>query len=119
MDKTIDRVVAASKLPLSIVIVGVGSADFTNMVSATLFVCASAHTHTHLLKCACPRVHCVVFVGKMVLGFLRSFQETLDADDNPLVDKRGTRMSRDIVQFVPLREFKTRSSMNFSLVCMP
>jgi hypothetical protein len=32
MDRTIDRIVAASKLPISIVIVGVGKADFSNMV---------------------------------------------------------------------------------------
>ena len=32
MDRTIDRIVTASKLPLSIVIVGVGGADFSNMV---------------------------------------------------------------------------------------
>ena len=40
----------------------------------------------------------------------------LDADDNPLVDKYGKKMSRDIVQFVPLREFQTRTGANFSLV---
>ena len=34
MGKTIDRIVEASKLPLSIVIVGVGRADFSNMVSS-------------------------------------------------------------------------------------
>ena len=33
MNRTVDRIVAASKLPLSIVIVGVGGADFSNMVS--------------------------------------------------------------------------------------
>ena len=33
MANTVDRIVDASNLPLSIVIVGVGSADFTNMVS--------------------------------------------------------------------------------------
>ena len=32
MDKTIDRIVKASTLPLSIVIVGVGAADFSAMV---------------------------------------------------------------------------------------
>ena len=35
MDDTVDRIVAASKLPLSIVIVGVGGADFKSMVSAS------------------------------------------------------------------------------------
>ena len=34
MQRTVDRIVGASKLPLSIVIVGVGGADFTNMVSS-------------------------------------------------------------------------------------
>ena len=34
MANTVDRIVAASKLPLSIVIVGVGGADFKNMVRA-------------------------------------------------------------------------------------
>ena len=32
MHRTIDRIVAASSLPLSIVIVGVGGANFTKMV---------------------------------------------------------------------------------------
>ena len=34
MEETIDRIVKASTLPLSIVIVGVGSADFSAMVSS-------------------------------------------------------------------------------------
>ena len=33
MADTVDRIVAASRLPLSIVIVGVGGAEFKNMVS--------------------------------------------------------------------------------------
>lgn len=32
MANTVDRIVDASNLPLSIVIVGVGAADFSNMV---------------------------------------------------------------------------------------
>ena len=36
MANTVDRIVAASKLPLSIVIVGVGGADFKNMVSTRM-----------------------------------------------------------------------------------
>lgn len=35
MQSTVDRIVGASSLPLSIVIVGVGGADFTNMVRNT------------------------------------------------------------------------------------
>ena len=37
MTRTVDKIVAASQLPLSIVIVGVGGADFTNMVR-TLYI---------------------------------------------------------------------------------
>jgi len=61
MTSTIREIVHASDLPLSIVIVGVGSADFSNM-------------------------------------------DILDADDEPL-RADGRVMSRDIVQFVPFREF--------------
>ena len=34
----------------------------------------------------------------------------------PLVSRSGVRMERDIVQFVPLRNFKSRSGDNFMLV---
>lgn len=64
MDKTIDEVVRGSDLPLSIVIVGVGAADFDSM-------------------------------------------DVLDADTAPLYSKKFRKyMSRDIVQFVPFRDFK-------------
>ncbi len=43
-------------------------------------------------------------------------QEVLDADDNPLTNKYGEKMTRDIVQFVPLRQFKSKGGANFSLV---
>jgi hypothetical protein len=62
MVETIDQIVVASHLPLSIIIIGVGSADFSDM-------------------------------------------DALDADDGYLVDSRGNRASRDIVQFVPFRQF--------------
>ncbi|KAF2074544.1 hypothetical protein CYY_004171 [Polysphondylium violaceum] len=61
MDNTIEAIVKASVLPLSIVIVGVGLDSFSSMV-------------------------------------------TLDGDDGPLVSK-GVRAERDIVQFVPLRNY--------------
>jgi len=63
MEATIDEIVQNNALPLSIVIVGVGDEDFTNM-------------------------------------------EVLDADDEPLRGSNGDIAKRDIVQFVPFREFK-------------
>jgi hypothetical protein len=65
MDDTIDAIVEAGKKPLSIIIVGVGSANFNAM-------------------------------------------EVLDADDQPLVSRRGQKMVRDIVQFVPFRRFANK-----------
>jgi len=61
MDATIDILVKAARLPLSIVIVGVGNADF----------------------------------GKM---------EVLDGDQG-LCNSKGQRAERDLVQFVPFRDF--------------
>jgi hypothetical protein len=61
MNQTIDLIVSASTLPLSIIIVGVGAADFDNM-------------------------------------------NRLDGD-NGLVNSQGVRCLRDIVQFVPFRNF--------------
>jgi hypothetical protein len=65
MDSTIQSIVAAADLPLSILIVGVGNADFTQM-------------------------------------------DTLDGDKQRL-SYNGRPASRDIVQFVPMRDFVSRS----------
>ncbi|EAX98720.1 Copine family protein [Trichomonas vaginalis G3] len=62
MRETIDAIVAASDAPLSIIIIGVGTADFGAM-------------------------------------------DVLDADDVPLRSSSGVVMKRDIVQFVPFRQF--------------
>ena len=62
MDDTIDALVEASFLPISVIIIGIGDADFTNM-------------------------------------------NILDADDEPLRDRRGRRTDRDLVQFVPFKKF--------------
>ncbi|RVE72643.1 hypothetical protein OJAV_G00039330 [Oryzias javanicus] len=62
-DQTKDAIVRASRLPLSIIIVGVGPADFKAM-------------------------------------------ELLDGDDGVLKSTVGEAVSRDIVQFVPFRDFK-------------
>eukprot|EP00158_Paraphelidium_tribonemae_P005222 Partr_v1_DN27233_c0_g1_i1_m38543 putative RNA binding motif protein len=61
--QTIDAIVRASDLPMSIVIVGIGRADFTQM-------------------------------------------EELDGDDEPMLkDSRGKSAKRDIVNFVPYRDY--------------
>mmetsp|Transcript_26750 Transcript_26750/g.35145 ORF Transcript_26750/g.35145 Transcript_26750/m.35145 type:complete len:588 (+) Transcript_26750:60-1823(+) len=65
MANTIDAIVEASTLPLSIIIVGVGEADFSAM-------------------------------------------EVLDGDDEPLISSNGVKISRDIVQFVPIKQFLNR-----------
>jgi hypothetical protein len=62
MPDTKDAIVEAGRLPLSIIIVGVGSADFRAM-------------------------------------------DELDADEVPLVSRRGVKMVRDLVQFVPFSKF--------------
>ncbi|KAG1944224.1 copine-3 isoform X1 [Pimephales promelas] len=63
MDQTRTAIVAASRLPMSIIIVGVGKADFTDM-------------------------------------------EILDGDDGRLKSITGEAAVRDIVQFVPFRNFQ-------------
>ena len=64
MDRTRDAIVYASGLPMSLIIVGVGSADFSDM-------------------------------------------NFLDGDDGILKGANGRPAQRDIVQFVPFRDFKT------------
>lgn len=66
MDQTRSAIVEASRLPMSIIIVGVGGADFSEM-------------------------------------------EFLDSDDKLLHSPRGEVASRDIVQFVPFRDFQGNS----------
>jgi len=64
LDDTIDQIVLGSDLPLSIIIVGVGSSNFDKM-------------------------------------------DTLDGDDEPLYSKKYKKYrERDIVQFVPYKDFK-------------
>ena len=63
MDKTIDAIIEGSQLPFSIIIIGIGNADFTNM-------------------------------------------EILDGDKEPLISSSGEIRKRDIVQFVPFKEFQ-------------
>jgi hypothetical protein len=63
MERTIEEIIDASDLPFSIIIVGVGTADFKDM-------------------------------------------DALDSDDRLLRSRSGKTAKRDIVQFVPFRNFK-------------
>jgi Copine/C2 domain len=47
----------------------------------------------------------IVGIGNGCFGHM----ETLDADDKPLIDSRGNKMKRDIVQFVPYKDFNNCS----------
>ena len=62
-DETVNALVQSSFLPISVIIIGIGDADFTNM-------------------------------------------NILDADDVPLIDDKGRKSSRDLVQFVPFNNYK-------------
>ena len=74
LDQTRDAIVRASRLPLSIIIIGVGPADFKNM-------------------------------------------ELLDGDDGVLRSTVGEAVARDIVQFVPFRQFRvSRGSYLYAAV---
>jgi len=63
MDDTINALVESSYLPISVIIIGIGNADFSNM-------------------------------------------DVLDADDEPLFDNNGRKADRDLVQFVPYKDFR-------------
>ena len=63
MQDTIDALVEASFLPISVIIVGIGNGNFGNM-------------------------------------------DVLDADDNPLYDRKRRKADRDLVQFVPFNNYK-------------
>ena len=76
MDNTRQAIVYASQLPMSIIIVGVGQADFSDMIM-------------------------------------------LDGDDGVLKDASGRPATRDIVQFVPFRDFKkVGSEVSMCLHCI-
>ena len=72
MDNVRDALVQASGLPMSLIIVGVGMADFKDM-------------------------------------------NALDGDDGVLKSSRGQPVQRDIVQFVPFRDFKHVSDITGKL----
>ena len=67
MEDTIDAVVDASFLPISLIIIGIGKADFSDM-------------------------------------------ERLDADVNPLINSKGVRQIRDLVQFVEFNKLENNGN---------
>ena len=64
IDYTINALVDASFLPISVIIIGIGKADFTNM-------------------------------------------NILDADENPLINDKGVKAVRDLVQFLPFQKYES------------
>ena len=66
IDSTIDELVEASFLPISVIIIGVGNADFKSM-------------------------------------------NILDADENPLINSKGVKAARDLVQFVPFLKYESNN----------
>ena len=67
MPATIDAIIRASELPLSIVIIGLGKADF-------------------------------------------SYMHYLDSDNSMLENSDGKKALRDIVQFVPMPDFRQKTA---------
>ena len=57
MANTVDRIVDASNLPLSVVIVGVGAADFSNMVSVCVCVCVCVCVSSCTAYCSAQCTH--------------------------------------------------------------
>ena len=62
MQDTIDRIVEASVMPFSIVIVGVGGADFKMMVKTLFFL-------SRLMGCYCPVLYCSTYWMLMKIHF--------------------------------------------------
>jgi len=68
VDYTINALVEASFLPISVIVIGIGKADFTTM-------------------------------------------NILDADINPLINDKGVKASRDLVQFVPFLKYENNPQL--------
>ena len=68
IDKTIEELVESSFLPLSVIIIGIGRANFSSMV-------------------------------------------LLDADQNPLINSKGVKAARDLVQFVPFLKYESKPEL--------
>ncbi len=81
LQAAVDEIVRGNDLPVSIIIVGIGAADFEKMD---------------------------VLVSRLAVLFGISHFCVKDADDAPLRSTWGELARRDIVQFVPFREFKDK-----------
>ncbi len=93
LQAAVDEIVKGNDLPVSIIIVGIGAADFVKMdvlVSIQLFKTTS--------------LFCLIFYFAQWVS--------QDADDDPLRSTWGEVARRDIVQFVPFRNFKDKVSFH-------
>merc|ERR1719193_1508139 len=91
MDATKHAIIAASHLPMSIIIVGVGSVDFAPM---------DATKHAIIAASYLPMSIIIVGVGSVDFAPM----DELDSDDH-LLQLGSSVAKRDIVQFVELNQF--------------
>ena len=100
----------ASDLPLSILIVGVGGADFKEMeVYAFLFVWFVLDWVIPLTNVAISSIHFPHHLLNSILSFI---YQILDADKGERLESSSGRVaSRDIVQFVPFRDAQSKEQI--------
>ena len=99
LQETKNALVKASDLPLSVLIVGVGGADFTQMeVQISPLI--------SLIKLALFSFHVKLNLNEFwEIGFI---WQILDADNGQRLESSTGRVAaRDIVQFVPMREVQS------------
>ena len=118
MANTVQAIVSASHLPLSLLIVGVGSADFAAMEvglddvagrKIAMTVHARALYHSTVLVSSQPALHPIrshapgATLRPTCLPCFCFPPQALDSDDKRLQTASGQQAARDIVQFCELR----------------
>ncbi len=98
MRETKRLLVQASSLPLSVVIIGVGSADFAVRAVDVWWL------RFYLQLCPSADSLCRAIVAVRVRARAQAMDE-LDGDDGVLRDDSGRAAARDLVQFVAMRDY--------------
>lgn len=99
LQETMDALVQAADMPLSILIVGVGGADFKEM---EVCKCNNLFPQLAVFFVSSNSINCDDFPCD-------PFSQILDADKGERLESTTGRVAvRDIVQFVPLRDVQSR-----------